>query len=82
MKPNYINYLLMTTDEQVLSGIIVSETATSVTLRRPGGEEDTILRKNIKALQSTALSLMPEGLEAGIDAQQMADLLRFLQTLK
>jgi putative membrane-bound dehydrogenase-like protein len=82
VKPNYINYLLMTTDEQVLSGIIVSETATSVTLRRPGGAEDTVLRKNIKALRSTALSLMPEGLEAGIDPGQMADLLRFLQTLR
>lgn len=82
VKPNYINYLLLTTDEQVLSGIIVSETATSVTLRRPGGAEDTVLRKNIRALRSTALSLMPEGLETGIDAAQMADLLRFLQTFK
>ena len=82
VKPNFVNYVIQTNDGQDLSGVIAGETATSLTLRRPGGGEDVILRRNVKAMRSTGLSLMPEGLETGIDYQQMADLMRFLQTLK
>jgi putative heme-binding domain-containing protein len=62
--------------------VIASETATSITLRRAGGGEDVLLRGNIKSVRSTGISLMPEGLEAGTDYQQMADLLKYLQVLK
>jgi putative membrane-bound dehydrogenase-like protein len=82
VKPSYVNFLITTQDGQDLSGVIVNETATSVTLRHPGGGEETILRSNIKSLRSTGLSLMPDGLDATLNYQQMADLLRFLQTMK
>ena len=80
VKPNFISYSLTSKDGNELSGIIVNESATSVTLRRAGGEEDNILRKNIESITSSSLSLMPEGLETAISEQQMADLIRFLQT--
>jgi putative heme-binding domain-containing protein len=82
VKANYVNYLLITRDGDDLSGCIVAETPTGITIRRAGGLEDTILRKNIKSLRATSLSLMPEGLETGINQQQMADLLGYLQTYK
>ena len=69
-------------DGDDLSGCIVAETPTGITMRRAGGLEDTILRKNIKSLRSTGLSLMPEGMESGINHQQMADLLAYLQSYK
>jgi putative heme-binding domain-containing protein len=79
VKAAYLNYILATKDDQEFSGIVVNETATSVTIRRAGGEEDAVLRKNIKSLNSSALSMMPEGLESLIDEQQMADLIQYLQ---
>ena len=82
VKPNFVNYLIDTRDGQDLSGIVASETSTSITLHRAGGGEELILRRNIKSMRSTGLSLMPEGLESGIDDQQMADLVQFLQVLK
>ena len=82
VKPSYVSFVLDTKDGQSYSGVIVNETATSVTLRHPGGSEDTVLRGNITSLRSTNLSLMPDGLESGINYQQMADLLRFLATMK
>jgi len=82
VKANYVNYLLVSRDGDDLSGCINSETPTGITMRRAGGLEDTILRKNIKSLRSTGLSLMPEGFESGINAQQMADLIAYLQNYK
>jgi hypothetical protein len=47
---NYINYTLATRDGRVLTGILVAETAVSVTLRRAEGAEDTVLRSQIDEL--------------------------------
>lgn len=78
VKPIYVAYDIETRDGQDYLGVIANETANSITIRRVGGVDDIILRTNIKSLRSTNLSLMPDGLEAGITEQQMADLLRFL----
>jgi len=40
----------------------------------------TVLRNQIATLQSQNLSLMPDGLEAGITLQEMADLISFLRS--
>ena len=82
MKAAYLNYTLTTRDGQEFSGIVVYESAASVTIRRAGGLEDAVLRKNIQSLTSSASSLMPEGLEAGINEQQMADFIQYLQIHK
>ena len=43
------------------------------------GQEQVILRSNIKSLQSTGLSLMPPGLEAVLPPQAIADLLTYIR---
>lgn len=82
VNPQYVNYLLVTGDGRSLTGIIAAETATSVTLRRADNETDTILRIDIDELQSTGLSLMPEGMEKQIDPQAMADLIAYLMSVE
>jgi putative heme-binding domain-containing protein len=79
VSPDFINYTLVTTDEKLVTGFIVSETAASVTLRRAGEADDTVLRSQIKQLRAEGKSLMPEGLEQGLTPQDMADLLSFLE---
>jgi putative heme-binding domain-containing protein len=61
-----------------VTGRIVNESTSGLTLRRAGGVEETILRKNINSITSSGRSLMPEGLEAAIDLQSMSDLLSFI----
>jgi putative membrane-bound dehydrogenase-like protein len=80
--PQYVNYILATTDGQVLSGRIVSETAGAVTLGRAGGVIEVVPRGRIEALSSTGLSLMPDGLESGLTHQEMADLFAFVRALQ
>lgn len=77
--PRYVSYQVVTTDERVLLGVIAAETPTSITLRRADGKEDAILRANVSSLRSTALSLMPVGLEKELTVQDTADLFAYLR---
>ena len=78
--PNYVQYTIEDKQGRVFSGLIASQTATSLTIKAAQGVTDTILRSEIKEMQSSGLSLMPEGLESAINHQEMADLIAFLQT--
>jgi putative membrane-bound dehydrogenase-like protein len=60
------------------SGIIHAETPTSVQLTPPGGDPVTLSRADIHRMEIGKTSAMPEGLEAVVSRQQMADLLAFL----
>jgi len=79
VSPNFSLYLVETNDGRTLSGLIASETAGNLTLKRADGGTDTVLRSEIKSLTSPGISLMPEGLEAAITPQQMADLIAYLK---
>jgi putative heme-binding domain-containing protein len=76
--PRYLEYVILTVDGQVASGIIGGETSTAVTLRGPDNKTTTILRVDIDDMHSSGKSLMPEGFERIIDKPAMADLLAYL----
>lgn len=78
VNPQYLNYSVAMQDGRTLSGMIVAETANSITLKRADNATDSILRIDIAEMKNTGLSLMPEGLEKQIDQQAMADLLTYL----
>jgi putative membrane-bound dehydrogenase-like protein len=77
--PDFIAVSLATKRGQVVSGLLVEESAATLKLRRPEGVEETILRSEIDELRSTARSLMPEGVEQSISLQDMADLIAYLR---
>ena len=78
VNPLYMNYVCVTEDGRTVTGMLAAETATSVTLRRAEGAEDTVLRSDIEELKSLGQSMMPEGLEKQVDRQAMADLIAYL----
>lgn len=82
VKPQYVTYLLVTTQGRTITGLIKSENANSITIARADGTSDTILRIDIDELISSKLSFMPEGLEKQINKQEMADLLAYLNLAK
>ncbi len=75
---NYLAYVVELKDGGSLAGMIGEENAASITLKRIGAPDEIILRQNIAKLTSSALSLMPEGLESAISPPAMADLLAYL----
>jgi putative heme-binding domain-containing protein len=78
VKPQYQSYVVLTESGRILTGMIAAETANSLTIKKPDGSEETVLRLQVDALKSTGLSFMPEGLERQIDVAAMADLLAYL----
>jgi putative membrane-bound dehydrogenase-like protein len=78
--PGYEEYVVQTKDGTMSTGVIANHSATTLTLRRGAGEEDTVLLKNIADLRSLTVSAMPEDLEQDVSVEQMADLLEYLRT--
>ena len=76
--PPFVAYSIVTADGRALSGIIAAESDASVTLRRAEGVEETVLRNQIERLESSGLSLMPEGLEKDLTIEDMAHLIALI----
>ena len=77
--PAFNAYLAEAKDGRILSGILVGDTPSSITLRGPLGVETSLLRADLAKLEALPGSLMPTGLEAGLSKQQLADLLAYLK---
>jgi putative membrane-bound dehydrogenase-like protein len=82
LTPGYDPYVVRTTQGDYYTGILASETTTSVTLKRAKGEQDTILRRNIEDMYLSNVSIMPAELEKDLSDQQIADLIAFLKNQK
>jgi putative membrane-bound dehydrogenase-like protein len=80
--PRYVNYVASLSDGRTAAGLIAAETANSVTLRRSGGVDETILRADLEALKSSGVSVMPENFESTLSVQETADLLAYLMANK
>jgi putative membrane-bound dehydrogenase-like protein len=79
VRPEFVNYVVETKDDESYIGLVVSETGTTVTLRQAFGKEYVIPRKNVRKMQNQGQSLMPEGIEAGLTPQDLADLLTYVE---
>jgi putative membrane-bound dehydrogenase-like protein len=70
--------IVETKKKEVISGVIASESAAGIVLRLPGGADRFVRRTDIAKVDHPARSLMPDGIEAGLSPQEVADLLEFL----
>ncbi len=65
-------------DKTLVVGQLASETPGNLTIRLPGGAEIVVLRSDIQELKTLTTSIMPEGLESVLTAQDVADVLTFI----
>ena len=79
INPSYVSYTVETEAGEIETGILQSESAETVVLLQAQGRKVTLTRKQIKHLESSGLSLMPEGLEAGLTPADLRDLIAFIQ---
>ena len=81
IEPQYVTYLLKTAKEDY-TGFIVNRTDREIVLKDAQKQEVRVRAADVKKLSPQAVSTMPEGLLSGLTAQQAADLLEYLATLK
>ncbi|MEO7154082.1 MAG: PVC-type heme-binding CxxCH protein [Planctomycetota bacterium] len=72
----YLEYAAITTDDRMITGIIVRDTPQSVVLRATTGDTE-IPRDELVSLKSTGRSPMPVGLES-IGAEGLRDVLAYM----
>jgi putative membrane-bound dehydrogenase-like protein len=82
IEPGFAAYYCTLKNGEQLYGLIATETSGSITMKLPGNITRSVLRSDIKELKSTQVSLMPDGLEAALTPQSLADLIKYLQTPK
>lgn len=73
------DYTVVTEAGRIFTGVLAAETATSVTLRREEGKEDTILRRDIDEMAASSISMMPDNLEKEVSPPDVADLIAYLR---
>lgn len=79
---NYESFAVRTNDDEVVVGLMVSNTEQSVTLRDAKGIEYTFAKTDIDELRKQEKSLMPENLHELVSEQGLVDLVEYLTTLK
>jgi putative membrane-bound dehydrogenase-like protein len=78
VESRYVEYQAVTQAGRTFTGLLASESATSVTLRGQDGKEQVLLRSELEELSSAGRSLMPEGLEKDLSRQDLADVIAYL----
>lgn len=79
--PKFVAVILQTKSGDVLSGIVTSRNVTELVLR-DAEKATTIAMGSVEKIVPQTRSLMPEGLLQHLTAQEAADLLAFLESLR
>jgi putative membrane-bound dehydrogenase-like protein len=79
VEPRFEAAVVVTTDGEVVDGVLVESGAEAVVLARAGGERRVVPRSAIDTLSATGRSLMPEGFGRTIPAVEFVDLIEFLR---
>jgi putative heme-binding domain-containing protein len=72
-------WIVETNEGKKISGIISSETSSTITIKDAAGTQSTIPRSAIKNIEAGSISAMPQGLQSAITVSEMSDLLAFLK---
>ncbi len=78
----YETTIIVTKSGDEFVGVIKDATRDSIELIQGSGERIRIATNDIQSRRGSKVSLMPEGLEAGLTTEEFADLIGFLTTLR
>jgi putative heme-binding domain-containing protein len=80
LRRKYLTYVVETMAGEPLIGLLGDENPTTITIQRLDRGPVVLPRTNLQYVQAQPWSLMPVGLEEGLTAQDMADLLEYIVT--
>jgi putative membrane-bound dehydrogenase-like protein len=75
---NFRVFSVLTVEGETLSGLLASETKTSIELIDSEAKKHTLQREDIERLIASPKSLMPEGFEKQVSQEEITNLLEFL----
>ncbi len=79
IRREYLSYVVHLRDGRVLTGLIVEQTAGSITLVNAMNQRTTVPREQVEVLEESPVSLMPENLLKDLKPQELRDLFSYLQ---
>ncbi len=79
IRREYLSYVVHLRDGRVLTGLIVEQTAGSITLVNAMNQRTTVPRDQVEVLEESPVSLMPENLLKDLKPQELRDLFSYLQ---
>ena len=75
---NFRQYVVSTKAGKILTGMLASETKSSIELIDTEAKKQTVLREDIDEIKASDRSLMPEGFEKQLSKPDLVNLLEFL----
>ncbi len=82
IESRYASYVVAMTNGAVFTGLLVSRDEKRVVLRTSEGKEIVLVAKDVEELRPLRTSVMPDGQLADLTAQEAADLIDYLASLK
>jgi putative membrane-bound dehydrogenase-like protein len=79
VEPRFVAYTADLSDGTTLTGLLTGESAGNVIVKTLDDQDHSIPRSALKSLTSTERSLMPQGFESALSAQDVADLMSFVR---
>jgi putative heme-binding domain-containing protein len=80
--PEYVMTTFKMKSGDVVQGLVVEDSADRLVVQTDANRTERLNPADVSSRRQIRLSLMPEGLLSNLSAQQIADLLEFLSTLK
>jgi putative heme-binding domain-containing protein len=80
--PKYQTLRILTQDGEVITGLLVSESDTTIQIVSSTGEKFNVPMSDVSERRLESTSLMPAGLLEQMTSQEMADLLAYLASLR
>jgi putative heme-binding domain-containing protein len=82
VEPKYAAYAVATTGGLSFTGLLIRRDENQVVLRDSQGKEVSLAAKDVENLRPSLVSLMPDGQLANLTAQEAADLIDYLASLR
>jgi putative heme-binding domain-containing protein len=82
IEPKYATYVAATTTGRSLTGLLVKRDEEWLVLRDSEGKESILAAKDVEELRPSRISLMPDGQLSDMTAQEVADLIDYLHSLR
>ena len=78
----YVQTIVTTTGDQIVTGLVVADTPQALTLRDANGKDFVIAKGDIAMQKKSTTSLMPEDIVAALSEDELIDLVAYLATLQ
>jgi putative heme-binding domain-containing protein len=82
IEPAYVAYIVQAADGKVVTGLLVKKDASGVVLKTATNTEARFAAGEVEKMRALPQSLMPDGLMRDLTAQQAADLVAYLCSLR